>query len=233
MAKTFHSGIIPGAEAKKLYSYPTLSSSSDTFLRGSGTWADADNITVGTAKQAVKLQTPVNLEGFEFDGTQSIGRYARCSTKADVAIKHVDDMPGFTATAGSWLCVFFGNANTAESPTLQIGTGEPLPMGESKADGFYPLTGDDSFRLVRGAYFVIRAATQDAWVIVAGPPGFYPTATSAANGFMSKTDKAAHDTMVSALTNQCTTTIDASGCMVVKLFGSNTPFIKIDKAGEW
>ena len=40
MAATLHNGIVPGAEAKKLYSYPTLSGSTDQFLTGKGTWAN-------------------------------------------------------------------------------------------------------------------------------------------------------------------------------------------------
>lgn len=70
-------------------------------------------------------------------------------------------------------------------------------------------------------------------MIISAPAGFYRTATQAESGFMSAIDKKAHDTMVSALNNPCTTEIDASGCMVVKLFGSDIPFITIDKAGEW
>lgn len=40
MAATLHAGIIPGDEAKKLYSYPTLPADSDKLLLGNGTWGD-------------------------------------------------------------------------------------------------------------------------------------------------------------------------------------------------
>lgn len=103
MAKTYHAGIIPGAEAKKLYSYPVLSVSSDTFLNGSGSWAESDNITVGTAKVAKQLASSVDMAGYSFDGTQSMGRYIRCITAGDQPVKQIKDLPGFTASPGAWL----------------------------------------------------------------------------------------------------------------------------------
>ena len=41
MAATLHTGVIPGAEAKKLYSYPTLPANSSKLLLGNGTWGDS------------------------------------------------------------------------------------------------------------------------------------------------------------------------------------------------
>ena len=232
MAKTYHAGIIPGAEAKKLYSYPTLSASSDTFLMGSGSWADADNITIGTAKQAVRLQTPVNIDGYTFDGTQSMGRYIRCTTAGNQQIKQVTELTGFdNHAAGAWFILWLANDNTALDPQIQFGTQEPQELGDNAGKNFD--TEQDALRLVQGAYLLVHVRATDAWMVISGPEGYYQTATQSKNGMMSKFDKQAHDTMVSALTNQCTTEIDASGCMVVKLFGSNIPFIKIDKAGEW
>lgn len=236
MAKTYHAGIIPGDQAKKLYSYPTLSSSSDTLLLGSAQWAASDNVTVGTAKVAKQLSSSVDMAGYTFDGTQSMGRYVRCTTTANIAVKQVSDLPGFIASPGAWLILWLAYGNTALSPSLQIGSGTAFPLTENYGNGHQGFDDDASCRrLVTGAYLLVRTVANDnpSWMIVSAPAGFYRTATQSEAGFMSKFDKQAHDSMVSALSNTCTTQIDASGCMVVKLFGSNIPFIKIDKAGEW
>ena len=230
MAKTYHAGIIPGAEAKKLYSYPTLSASSDTFLMGSGQWASTDDITVGTARQAVRLSNRPYIDGISFDGYQKMSdRLLLCLLDdGDAQIKTATTtQKDIVYEKGLWFILYLGKDNTATSPKLQINSDTAYKIGYSEF-----ITEENCRRLVKG-YYIIAFTNAQAWSIVSGPPGFYPTATQSEHGLMSKTDKQAHDTMVAALSNPCTTEIDSNGCLVVKLYGSNTPFLTIDKAGEW
>ena len=232
MAATLHNGIIPGAEAKKLYSYPTLSASSDTLLLGSGSWAQSADVTVGTSLETVKLQNSVNIGGFVFDGTQSMGRYFRCTTNGSDQIKKLSEVTGFDPHAvGAWFVLWLANNNTAVSPQIQFGEETPQPIVSPGDTSF-----DDDVscrRLIAGAYLVVHPRGSDQWMIIAGPAGYYRTADSTGNGMMSKADKMALDTVVAALNNPCTVSFDSNGNLIAKLYGSSSTFLKIDKAGEW
>ena len=55
-------GIIPGLEAKKLYSYPTLSGDQYQLLTGSGTWV-VPTFTTESCVGGVKLMWGTNMLG--------------------------------------------------------------------------------------------------------------------------------------------------------------------------
>ena len=73
----------------------------------------------GSATSAVKLQTARTIDGMNFNGSANITHFGVCSTAADVAAKTVA-LSGFVLTEGARVAVYFANANTAGSPTLNV-----------------------------------------------------------------------------------------------------------------
>lgn len=84
---TYHTGVISGQEAEKLYSYPTLAAQGTTdttlYLAGNGTWASAAGVyehptidaTIGTptTSQAPEFGEDVTISSYAFD---SLGHFA-------------------------------------------------------------------------------------------------------------------------------------------------------------
>lgn len=70
---------------------------------------------------ATKLQTMRYINGSPFDGTSNVVSYAVCTTGASTSIKTVN-ISNFSLITGSQVRVKFSNANTASSPTLNVGS---------------------------------------------------------------------------------------------------------------
>ena len=77
----------------------------------------------GVANSATKLNTARTIDGVPFDGSANIVHFGVCDTAADVAEKTVA-LTGFVLAEGARVAVYFANANTTNSPMLNInGTG--------------------------------------------------------------------------------------------------------------
>ena len=80
------------------------------------------NIT-GNAGSATKLATARNIDGVSFDGSDTVVRYAVCSTAAATVEKTVT-VDNFKLVEGAFVIIKFTNANSAANPTLNVsGTG--------------------------------------------------------------------------------------------------------------
>lgn len=77
-------------------------------------------MTEGRVKSADRLHLPCNIDGFYFDGTSSISRYAECNTSGDLVRKDITLDDNFAALNYSMIVVRFKRANTAENPELLI-----------------------------------------------------------------------------------------------------------------
>lgn len=76
----------------------------------------------GNAGSATKLATTRYIDGVAFNGTANVTRYATCSTVAATAAKTASITAGtFNLTTGARVTVRFTYANTASSPTLNVG----------------------------------------------------------------------------------------------------------------
>ncbi len=113
--------------------YPILASSqstSDTLTSGNAYGASFNSgITIIPETKTIKADNFLgatstnNIEGIEFNNTESITHYATCSTSAGTAAKTVSK-DGFNLDTGSRIIIKFTTGNTASNPTLNInGTG--------------------------------------------------------------------------------------------------------------
>ena len=76
----------------------------------------------GNAGSATKLATARYIDGVKFDGSANVTRYATCSTAAATAAKTASITAGtFSLITGARVTVRFTYANTASSPTLNVG----------------------------------------------------------------------------------------------------------------
>ena len=73
----------------------------------------------GAASTAVKLDTAVYVDGVSFDGSADIAHFGTCSTAAATAAKTVS-CTGFALKTGSVINVYFSNAITVASATLNV-----------------------------------------------------------------------------------------------------------------
>lgn len=77
----------------------------------------------GNAGTATKLATTRYIDGVSFDGSANVTRYATCSTAAATAAKVASITAGtFSLITGARVTVKFTYANTATSPTLNVGS---------------------------------------------------------------------------------------------------------------
>ncbi len=92
--------------------------------------------------ESEKLQTPVTIDGVQFDGSASVIHYGVCSTAAATAAKTVS-ITGFSLTTGASIAVRFTNANTSTNPTLNVnGTGAKPVYGTWQAGDVVPFIYD-------------------------------------------------------------------------------------------
>ncbi len=75
--------------------------------------------STGNATTAAKLKTARTIDGIPFDGSANIVHFGICNTAAGTAEKTVS-LPGFVLVEGARVAVYFANANTAGSSTLNI-----------------------------------------------------------------------------------------------------------------
>ena len=246
MAATLHSGIIPGDEAKKLYSYPTLPSDSDKLLLGDGTWGDVYHHPTMTAVTGYPTANVAPNFGDKFRFMQisrdSLGHVSGMASRWVTIPSYTatDSKVGLMSTADKVkLDGIASLANNYTHPTYTARTGKPTA---NQTPAF-------------GATFTISQFTSDSTGHVTAATDrtvkipTLPTVSSSAYGVMtaamynSLTSAAASSSSVSnvnarlasiesILTTACTSSIDASGCMVFTLSNGKT-LLKIDKAGEW
>ena len=81
----------------------------------------------GDALVAKKLATTIDINGIEFDGTNSVNNYGICSTGAAVAAKEVS-ITNFKLVEGAQIVVKFINANTIAEPTLNVNSTGDFPI---------------------------------------------------------------------------------------------------------
>ena len=83
----------------------------------------------GNAGSATKLATARYIDGVKFDGSANVTRYATCSTAAATAAKTASVTSGtFSLITGARVTVRFTYANTASSPTLNVGETGAKPI---------------------------------------------------------------------------------------------------------
>lgn len=73
----------------------------------------------GSATSATKLETARTIDGVSFDGSANITHYGDCST-AGASITKAVSCNSFKLAAGASIKVKFTNANTADSPKLNV-----------------------------------------------------------------------------------------------------------------
>ena len=76
-------------------------------------------IANNTTGSAATLTTTRKIDGINFNGSADVLHYGTCSTGASTAAKTVA-ITGFVLTTGAVFYVKFSNANTANSPTLNV-----------------------------------------------------------------------------------------------------------------
>ena len=78
---------------------------------------------LGNADTATKLKVSAEIDGVQFDGSESITHYGECDTAAGTAEKAVI-CSWFQPVTGARIAVKFKNSNSASNPTLNVhGTG--------------------------------------------------------------------------------------------------------------
>ena len=81
-------------------------------------------------KTAEKLKTARSIDGLLFDGSQSVTRFATCTTASSTKIKVVS-WPKFEKVEGSCVIVKFTKKNTNASPTLNVNDTGASPIYEN------------------------------------------------------------------------------------------------------
>lgn len=116
----------------------------------------------GNAGTATKLKNAVNIDGFSFDGSESINHYATCSTAAATVAKVATLNTGtLTLSTGVTVYVKFTNANTATAATLNVGGTGAKPIFHNGA-----ALSASSYIKAGGVYQFVYDGTN--WVINAG-----------------------------------------------------------------
>ena len=83
----------------------------------------AQTTVSGNAGSATKLATSRYIDGVSFNGSANVTRYASCTTAAGTTAKTASITAGtFSLITGARVTVKFTYANTASSPTLNIGS---------------------------------------------------------------------------------------------------------------
>ena len=234
MAATLHSGIIPGAEAKKLYSYPTLPANSEKLLLGNGTWGSvyhhptqywatkADATLMGVTGESDRFGQDVKIIKEQILAADQDGQTSQDEMGNPVVPPngHLWLHNQIFNDRGHWFGVEWVDVSFTH-PTVSAVTGKPTA---NQTPAF-------------GATFTVSQVSRDSLGHVSGITDRTvkipnSAASSTAAGLMSAADKKNVDSLVSMFNGSWTTSIDASGCMVVKA-ANGAQIFKIDKAGEW
>ena len=215
MAATLHSGIIPGAEAKKLYSYPTLPADDEKLLLGNGTWGSVYHHP--TISETGMHLIEDACEGFFGDISSGHGEITVTLDNDGSGI----DIPYFWFDSSGHATMGAVERVEVFHPTVSAVTGKPTA---NQTPAF-------------GATFTVSQVSRDSLGHVSAITDRTvkipnSAASSTAAGLMSAADKKNVDSLVSMFNGSWTTSIDASGCMVVKA-ANGAQIFKIDKAGEW
>ena len=215
MAATLHSGIIPGAEAKKLYSYPTLPADDEKLLLGDGTWGSVYH------HPTISQHSMVDAPGENFVGTKSDGYGEITVTLNNDNESNIIPVPYFWFDSSGHATMGAVERVEVFHPTVSAVTGKPTA---NQTPAF-------------GATFTVSQVSRDSLGHVSAITDRTvkipnSAASSTAAGLMSAADKKNVDSLVSMFNGSWTTSIDASGCMVVKA-ANGAQIFKIDKAGEW
>ena len=193
MAATLHAGIIPGAEAKKLYSYPTLPADSEKLLLGNGTWGSVyhhqqqvtDTIG-GYYFQPTGVSKYEQNKSYQLSFGQSLGiKYKKLDSEGHM-LNSTSSTGGTIQMPRHWAGISTTNEDTGETVTA------------------------NTLGLITRSDYVKWDNARDS--LVAALPKL--------------------NSLVSLFNGQWSTSIDASGCMVIKAANGLNVF-KIDKAGEW
>lgn len=109
---------VNGDEAVAINGVATPTSNAQAANKG---YVDS-TLASGNAGSATKLATTRYIDGVAFNGSANVTRYATCSTAAATAAKTASVTSGtFSLITGARVTVRFTYANTASSPTLNVG----------------------------------------------------------------------------------------------------------------
>ncbi len=110
---------------------------------------------------ATKLKSAQSIDGISFDGTSSVLRYTICDTASGTAEKTVS-LSNFILAQGAKITVKFTNANSADSPELNVNDTGAFPIvykGSNVSAGFLEANFPYSFIF-----------SGDNWEITGGAP---------------------------------------------------------------
>lgn len=133
----------------------------------------------GNAETATALQTPIELNGVMFDGTENVHNYGSCSSIGSDNVK-VATIQNFKLTVGSYAHISFTNDNTSENPKLNISSTGAYAITIERL----PISKD---QLNRGVYTF--AFDGEHYEMVQSSGGRYANATPYKRGLMSAADK--------------------------------------------
>lgn len=171
----------------------------------SGTWSIA---VTGNAGSATKLSTSRYVDGVSFDGTKNVTRYATCATAAATAEKTASVTAGtFSLITGARVTIKFTYANSAASPTLNVGsTGAKAIYWHGAA-----LTSSQYWQAGAVLDFVYNGTQWDLIGVAKDNNTTYSAASSSAAGLMSASDKAKLDGIATGANNYTYTLPAATG----------------------
>jgi hypothetical protein len=125
----------------------------------------AQTSVTGNAGTATTLETTRTIDGVQFNGGANVTRYATCGTAAGTAAKTASITAGtFSLATGARVTVKFTYANTASSPTLNIGSTGAKTIrwrGATLTSGQYWAAGQVVDFVYDGTYWNMIGAAND------------------------------------------------------------------------